>query len=94
MAGRAFSTGQPVTSERDGGVRVWVPVMEQATRTGVLAVTVPSDPPETIEQAGLLGVFAGLVIAAAAQVSDIPYIRRQGRGMSLPAACNGICCRR
>ena len=26
MAGRTFTTGQPVTSERDGAVRVWVPV--------------------------------------------------------------------
>jgi serine phosphatase RsbU (regulator of sigma subunit) len=85
MAGRAFSTGQPVTSERDDGIRVWVPVTEQASRTGVLAVTIPDETPETIERVELLGVFAGLVIAAAARVSDIPYIRRQGREMSLPA---------
>ena len=85
MAGRAFSTGQPVTSERDDGIRVWVPVTEQASRTGVLAVTIPKETPETIERVELLGVFAGLVIAAAARVSDIPYIRRQGREMSLPA---------
>ena len=85
MAGRAFSTGQPVTSARDDGIRVWVPVSEQASRTGVLAVTIPDDAPETIERAELLGVFAGLVIAAAARVSDVPYIRRQGREMSLPA---------
>ena len=85
MAGRAFSTGQPVTSERDDGIRVWVPVTEQASRTGVLAVTIPNETPETIERVELLGVFAGLVIAAAARVSDVPYIRRQGREMSLPA---------
>src|SRR3984885_731708 len=85
MAGRAFSTGQPVTSERDDGIRVWVPVTEQASRTGVLAVTIPNETPETIEQIELLGVFAGLVVAAAARVSDLPYIRRQGREMSLPA---------
>jgi serine phosphatase RsbU (regulator of sigma subunit) len=85
MAGRAFSTGQPVTSERDDGIRIWVPVSEQASRTGVLAVTIGDDDPETIERAELLGVFAGLVIAAAARVSDVPYIRRQGREMSLPA---------
>jgi serine phosphatase RsbU (regulator of sigma subunit) len=85
MAGRAFSTGQPVTSERDDGVRVWVQVTEQASRTGVLAVTIPKETPETIERAELLGVFAGLVIAAAARVSDVPYIWRQGREMSLPA---------
>ena len=85
MAGRAFSTGQPVTSERDDGIRVWVPVSEQASRTGVLAVTIADDAPETLERAELLGVFAGLVIAAAARVSDVPYVRRQGQEMSLPA---------
>jgi hypothetical protein len=67
MAGRAFTAGQPVTSARDGSVRVWVPVLEQTTRTE------------------MLGVFAGLVVAAAARVTDIPYVRRRGRAMSLPA---------
>jgi hypothetical protein len=85
MAGRAFTTGQPVTGEWGGAVRVWVPVTEQASRTGVLAVTVPGAGPGILEQAGLLGVFAGLIVAAAAQVSDIPYVRRQKQGMSLPA---------
>jgi serine phosphatase RsbU (regulator of sigma subunit) len=85
MAGRAFSTGQPVTTGRDDGIRVWVPVSEQASRTGVLAVTVADDAAETIERVALLGVFAGLVIAAAARVSDVPYVRRQGQDMSLAA---------
>jgi Stage II sporulation protein E (SpoIIE) len=85
MAGRAFSTGQPVTSRGDGPVRVWVPVVEQTTRTGVLAVTVPHADPRILERAELLGVFAGLVVASAARVSDVPYLRRRGRAMSLPA---------
>jgi hypothetical protein len=85
MAGRAFSTGQPVTSERADGVRVWVPVSEQASRTGVLAVTIGDDAPQTIERVELLGVFAGLVIASAARVSDVPYVRRKGQEMSLAA---------
>jgi len=85
MAGRAFSSGQPVSADRDGAVRVWVPVTEQASRTGVLAVTVPRADDALLEQVGLLGVFAGLAIAAVARVSDAPYVRRQGREMSLPA---------
>jgi hypothetical protein len=85
MAGRAFTTGQPVTSQRDGSVRVWVPVVEQTTRTGVLAVTVPQAGPQMLAQAERLGVFAGLIVASAARVSDIPYVRRRGRAMSLPA---------
>jgi serine phosphatase RsbU (regulator of sigma subunit) len=86
MAGRAFTSGQPVTSERDGAVRVWVPVVEQTTRTGVLAVTVPEATPRIVEQAELLGVFAGLVTALTARVSDVPHVRRRGRAMSLPAS--------
>jgi hypothetical protein len=85
MAGRAFTTGQPVTSQRDGWVRVWVPVVEQTTRTGVLAVTVRHAGPQILAQAELLGVFAGLVVGSAARVSDVPYVRRRGRAMSLPA---------
>jgi len=85
MAGRAFTTGQPVTSARDGSVRMWVPVVEQTTRTGVLAITVPEASEAVLAQAELLGVLAGLVAAAAARVSDIPYVRRRGRAMSLPA---------
>ena len=85
MAGRAFAAGQPVSSQRDGSVRVWVPVVEQTTRTGVLAVTVPDASEAVLAQAELLGVFAGLAVAAAARVSDIPHLRRRGRVMSLPA---------
>jgi serine phosphatase RsbU (regulator of sigma subunit) len=85
MAGRTFTTGQPVTTERDGTARVWVPITEQASRTGVLAITVAQASPEILEQAQLLGVFAGLVVAEVARVSDVPYVRRQKQGMSLPA---------
>jgi stage II sporulation SpoE-like protein len=85
MAGRAFTTGQPVTSDRDGSVRVWVPVVELTTRTGVLAVTVPHAGPQMLARAESLGMFAGLVVAAAARVSDVPYLRRRGRAMSLSA---------
>jgi phosphoserine phosphatase RsbU/P len=85
LAGRAFTTGQPVTSQGDGGVRVWVPVLAQTNRTGVLAVTVPDADPDILEQARLLGIFAGLVVAAADRVSDVPHVRRRHRDMSLPA---------
>jgi serine phosphatase RsbU (regulator of sigma subunit) len=61
-------------------------VTEQASRTGVLAVTVPDGTPQTLEQVELLGVFAGLAVAAIALVSDAPYVRRQQREMSLPAS--------
>lgn len=86
MAGRAFATGQPVSAERDGSARVWVPVLEQTTRTGVLAITVPRASPEIVAQAELLAMFAGLTAAIVTRVSDIPYLRRRERAMSLPAS--------
>jgi len=86
MAGRAFATGQPVSAERDGSARVWVPVVEQTTRTGVLAITVPQASPEILAQAELLGVFAGLAAAVATRLSDVPDLRRRERAMSLPAS--------
>ena len=86
LAGRAFTSGQPVASERDRAVRLWVPVMEQTTRTGVLAITVPEATPRILEQVESLGVFAGLVTALAMRVSDTPHVRRHGREMSLPAS--------
>ena len=87
LAGRAFTTGKPVASGQPGGqARVWVPVLEQTTRTGVLALTVPDAGEETLAQAELLGVFAGLVTAMAVRVSDLPALRHRGRRMSLPAS--------
>jgi hypothetical protein len=86
LAGRAFTSGQPVTSERDDGVRVWVPVVEQTSRAGVLAVTMPTADQDSIGHAELLGAFTGLVVAALARVSDTPHVRRWRQPMSL-AAC-------
>lgn len=106
LAGRAYTTGETVTSPGDGEVRVWAPVTEQTAPVGVLAVSFPrpsadgrpgndTDPgavlPGTalspdVRQAELLGVFAGLIVAAMTRVSDTPRTRRQKRAMSLPAS--------
>jgi hypothetical protein len=85
LAGRAFTTGQPMTAARDGEVRVWVPIVEGTERTGVLAVTVPAVDREILADLDLLGVFAGLAVSCIATVSDVPHLRRRGRTMSLAA---------
>jgi hypothetical protein len=87
LPGRAFTTGQPMASARDGQARIWVPVLEQTARIGVLAVTLPDDGPAQLRQAELLGVFAGLILGGMIRVSDIPHIRRRaGHGVSLAAS--------
>jgi hypothetical protein len=86
LAGLAFTTRQPVAGNSEqGSQRVWVPVLEQTTCTGVLALTVPEATEQALAQAQLLGVFAGLVTAVVVRVSDIPDLRRRERPMSLPA---------
>ena len=87
LAGRVFTTGQPaVGAAGDGTALVWVPVLEQTARIGVLAVAVPDPSPEAVRRAELLGVFAGLVVTGLTQVSDAPRVLRHGRRMSLPAS--------
>jgi Stage II sporulation protein E (SpoIIE) len=85
-AGRVFTTAEPAAVPRNGYVRLWVPVTEQTARIGVLAVSVREADPASIKEGELLGVFAGLVVAAMMRVSDTPTVRRQGRRMSLPAS--------
>ncbi|HVT67591.1 MAG TPA: PP2C family protein-serine/threonine phosphatase [Trebonia sp.] len=87
-AGGVFITGESAVTRQAGHTRVWVPVTEQTARIGVLAVSLPGPGPtrEDIRQAELLGVFAGLVVAATMRVSDTLRIRRQGRPLSLPAS--------
>jgi Stage II sporulation protein E (SpoIIE) len=86
LPGRAFTTGEPVVSEREGYVRVWVPVLEQTARAGVLAVSLPDPGAGSLRQAELLGVFAGLALAGMSRATDVPRVRRQDRSMSLPAS--------
>jgi hypothetical protein len=86
MAGRAFTTGEPAVSARDGHARVWVPVLEQTARSGVLAVSLPDAGPDSVREAELLGVFAGLALAGMNRVTDAPRVLRHGRSLSLPAS--------
>ena len=85
MAGRAFITRKPVSAERADGFRLWVPLVEGTMRTGVLAVTLPLVDDEKLADVEMLGVFAGLALAATAPLSDLSHIRRRGRTMSLAA---------
>jgi serine phosphatase RsbU (regulator of sigma subunit) len=86
LAGRAFQTSEPVTAERDGAVRVWVPVYEHSVRTGVLAVTVDDAGPEVLDHCRSLGMLAGLLVASAARYTDLVHVRKRGRSMTLAAS--------
>lgn len=86
MAGRAFLDQTPTTSERDDGVRVWVPVVEGSDRTGVLALTVPAASDEVLHTCEELGLFVGYLIATHARSTDLYNLRRRRRSLSLGAS--------
>lgn len=86
MAGRAFTTAEPCLSQREDGVRVWVPVFEHSVRTGVLGVTVPEASPEVLQHCSSLGMLAGLLLASASRYTDLVHVRKRGRSMSLAAS--------
>lgn len=85
MAGRAFRTGEVVTAQRDGGARVWVPLVERGERTGVVALTLPEVDDEIVKECVRLGRFAGLLVRSFARTTDLMHLRRRRRTMTLAA---------
>ncbi len=86
LAGRAYQSGEPVVAERDGSLRVWVPVFEHSVRAGVLALTVDDASPEVIDRCRSLGLLAGLLVASASRYTDLMHVRKRGRSMSVAAS--------
>lgn len=86
MAGRSFLDQRPVTAERPDGTRIWVPVIEGSDRTGVLALTIPSADPATVEACEEIGLFAGYLIATRAAFTDVFAHHRRRKTMSLAAS--------
>jgi serine phosphatase RsbU (regulator of sigma subunit) len=86
MAGRAFVSEAPVSVERDGGTRLWVPVYEGSDRTGVLAVTVSDEHPATIAAFQDLARFVGYLVTSHARVSDSFNLHRRRKAMTLAAS--------
>lgn len=85
MAGRAFRTGDVVSADRDGEVRVWVPLVERGERTGVLALTVPRLEEAELAECVRLGLFAGLLVRSFARTTDLMHLSRRRRSMTLAA---------
>jgi serine phosphatase RsbU (regulator of sigma subunit) len=86
MAGRAFVDQRPVSSEREDGARIWVPIAEGSDRTGVLALTVAAASDEVVRACEELGLFTGYLIATQARATDLYNLRRRRRSLSLAAS--------
>ena len=85
IPGRVFLQHRPATAERDGGTRIWVPIIEGSDPTGVLALTVPTLDDDTVALCEALGVLAGYLIATEARVTDLYNLYRRRKAMNLAA---------
>lgn len=85
VAGRVFRTGEVVTRERRGGVRVWVPLVERGERTGTVALTLPGVDDQVLAECVRLGRFSGVLVRAFGRATDELHLRRRSRSMTLAA---------
>jgi serine phosphatase RsbU (regulator of sigma subunit) len=86
MAGRAFLDRRPVTADRAGHLRVWVPIIEGSDRTGVLALTVADGSSDILAACETLGLLTGYLIGIHTRATDVYNVHRRRRAMSLPAS--------
>ncbi len=86
MAGRAFVDQHVTVAERQGGARVWVPIVEGSDRTGVLAMDLPEATDEVLAACRDLGLLTGHLIATQARVTDLYNLHRRRRALSLAAS--------
>ncbi|MCU1494947.1 MAG: Protein serine/threonine phosphatase [Acidimicrobiaceae bacterium] len=87
LQGRAFTERKLVSEPSDAGVLVCVPIFEGSECTGVLALTLRSDPNDDDRRlCEELGMFAGAAISIAARYTDLYNLVRRRKAMSLPAS--------
>lgn len=86
LAGRAYRTLEPREGTADGGVRVWLPLVDGADRLGVLAVDFPASVDagdmDALWDVALLS--AHLLVAKDAYTDDYEWVRRREHA-TLPA---------
>jgi hypothetical protein len=89
MAGRAFRTGQVVTSDREASPGMWVPVIDGADRLGVLEVLMDSPArlhdPGLQEQCTWLARMLGHLVASMGPYGDELERPRRHRPLSTSA---------
>ena len=85
LAGRAFATQTPVEVAVEGGVRLWLPMLDGTERVGVLAVTVERvDDGMRRTARRLAGLIAELLVTKG-QYTDLLFRARRRRPTTLAA---------
>lgn len=85
LAGRAFATRTAVEVDVDGGVRLWLPLLDGADRVGVLAVTAAHVDDGVRRTAQRLAGLAAELLVTKGQYSDLLFRARRRRPTTLAA---------
>jgi serine phosphatase RsbU (regulator of sigma subunit) len=85
MAGRVFTSGEPLATQRDDGWHVWVPVTERAEKLGVLSMTLSAWDERTEQFCVELGIAAAHLAVTAGRYTDLLTLLRRRKDMSLAA---------
>ncbi len=85
MAGRVFMSGRPLSTQREDGHHVWVPVTERAQKLGVLSMTLPSWDDQVEGLCVELGIAAAHLVSTANGYTDRLHLLRRRKDMSLAA---------
>ncbi len=85
MAGRAFTTCEPVAIERGAGWQVWIPVTERVNQLGVLSIILPAWNDDIEAHCTELGIAAAHLVIASAHYTDLPHLLRRRKNMDLAA---------
>jgi hypothetical protein len=84
-AGEAFRSEAPVQEQTDGGVRLWIPVLDSAERLGVLRTMVDDVGSGVLRSWMLLGGLVGELIVAKSRYGDGPLWVRRTEDVALAA---------
>jgi phosphoserine phosphatase RsbU/P len=88
VAGRAFALEMTCVISTDGGVRMWVPVVDGTARLGVLAVDLTEDDAgdaQTQRSVEHVASLAAQLIMTKSEYTDALELARRNRKMSLAA---------
>jgi serine phosphatase RsbU (regulator of sigma subunit) len=88
IAGRAFALEMTCTVPIDGGVRVWVPVVDGSARLGVMAVDLTEEDahdPQTLRSVERVATLAAQLVVTKGEYSDVMELTQRNRRMSLAA---------
>ncbi|MBW3556562.1 MAG: serine/threonine-protein phosphatase [Actinobacteria bacterium] len=85
LPGLSFRSVTQVTSEEQGGRRLWLPLLDGGERVGLLAVTVPDEDPARVAGFEKVAALVAQLVVTKSQYGDTLVLARRKRDVNLAA---------